>query len=84
MEFDIVAAFENHQLLREMRALLVRRGEGNVSCGCRAAVRRAGRYREGVGINLLDPRRSGAPAPKAATLTANPRANTVLMGAITP
>ena len=64
IELDIVAALENQQLLRKTRALLVRRGEGNVSCGCRTAVRRAGRYREGVGTNLRDLRRSAAARPK--------------------
>jgi hypothetical protein len=64
IEFDVVAALQNQQLLRKTRALLVRRGEGNVSCRCRAAVRRAGRYREGVGTNLRNPRRSAAARPK--------------------
>ena len=86
IEFEIVAAFQNLQLLRKTHALLVRCGEGSVSCGCRAAVRRAGRYSVGVGTNRQGLRYPGtaAAAPKAATLAANPRANTVLMGAITP
>src|SRR6476619_643373 len=73
IEFEIVAAFHNQQLHRKTRALLVRCGEGSVSCGCRAAVRRAGRYRVGVGTNRqgLRYRALLQPAPKAATLTAN-------------
>src|SRR6476619_1972587 len=54
IEFEIVAAFQNQQLPRKTRALLVRCGEGSVSCGCRAAVRRAGRYRVGVGTKGSD------------------------------
>jgi hypothetical protein len=63
IEFEIVAALQNQQLLRKPHALLVRCGEGSVSCGCRAAVRRAGRYPVGVGTNLQGlryPRRTAA------------------------
>ena len=78
--------FQNQQLLRDTRALLVRSGEGSVSCGCRAAVRRACRYRVGVGTNRKGcvTRAPLQPAPRAAALTANPRANPVVMGVITP
>ena len=66
IEFEIVAALQNQQLLRKPRALLVRCGEGSVSCGCRAAVRRAGRYRVGVGTNRQGLRypRTAAARPK--------------------
>ena len=66
IEFEIVAAFQNQQLPRKTRALLVRCGEGSVSCGYRAAVRRAGRYRVGVGTNRQGLRypRTAAARPK--------------------
>ena len=51
IEFEIVAALQNQKLLRKPRALLVRCGEGSVSCGCCTAVRGAGRYRVGVSTN---------------------------------
>ena len=51
IEVDIGAALQNQQLLRKTSALLVRCGEGSFSRGCRAAVRRSGRHRVGVGTN---------------------------------
>jgi hypothetical protein len=73
IEFDIVAALQNQQLLRKTRALLVRCGEGSVSCGCRA-VRRAGRYRVSVGTNRQGLRypRTAAARPKGSDANCQP------------
>ena len=84
IEFEIVAAFQNQQLPRKTRALLVRCGEGSVSCGCRAAVRRAGRYREGVGINLRDTRGSGAARPKGSDANCQSQGEHCSHGCMTP
>ena len=66
IEFEIVAALQNQKLLRKPRALLVRCGEGSVSCGCCTAVRRAGRYGVGVSTNRQGLRypRTAAARPK--------------------
>src|SRR6476659_2203727 len=86
IEFEIVAAFQNQQLPRKTRALLVRCGEGSVSCGCRAAVRRAGRYRVGVGTNRQGLRypRAAAGRPKGSDASSQSEGEHCSHGSITP
>jgi len=86
IEFEIVAAFQNLQLLRKTHALLVRCGESSVSCGCRAAVRRAGRYRVGVGTNRQGLRypRAAAARPKGSDANCQSQGEHCSHGCMTP